>query len=86
MLEEQEATDRQVAGVDERRGVLGHVEVAPGDGVPDGATGGSVELTEITGQVGVVLVDRHGKDIGLDGGGGTDDRAQAHSAVTPLRW
>ena len=59
----------EVTGIDERRGVLEHVELAPRDRVADGAARGGVQLAEIAGQVAVVPVDGEGQDIGLDGGG-----------------
>ncbi len=78
-VEEEQAAGGERRSIDERAGVLEHVELAPGDGIGDCAIGGGVELGKVAADVRVLAVDRHGEDIGLDGGRRAGNSAQAHS-------
>lgn len=78
-VEQQQPADRQVAGVDQRGGMLERIELAPLDRGADRASRGGVQLGEVAAQVGVLAVDRHRQHVGGDGGGKVGGRAQAHA-------
>jgi hypothetical protein len=49
--------------------MLDNVELAPVDGSSDCPAGRGIELGEVTREVGVVAIDRHGEHVGDNRGG-----------------
>ena len=82
-IEEEQAPGGERARIDEGRGMLDGVELAPVDRRADRAAGCPVEIAEVAVEVALVAVDRDREDVDVGRGWGRGNGAHTHAQRAP---